>query len=52
MKHDMSERLVASMRERRLIRLTRKFEPSHVRGYVLDVGPTLFIMLLVSDQSG
>ena len=50
MKHDMSERLVASMRERRLIRLTRKFEPSHVRGYVLDVGPTLFIMLLVSDR--
>ncbi len=46
----MSQRLEAARRERRLIRLTRTFETGYVRGYVLDVGPQFFIMLLVSDR--
>jgi hypothetical protein len=35
---------------RRFIRFSRKFEDSHVRGYVLNIGPKFFLMALVSDR--
>jgi len=38
------------MRSRRFIRFARRFEEYTVRGYVLDVGPTFFLLSLVSDR--
>jgi hypothetical protein len=38
------------MRARQLIRFTRRFEDSSVRGYVLAIGPKIFILSLVSDR--
>ena len=35
---------------RRLVRLRRRFEKSSIRGYVLDIGPTFFLLALVSDH--
>jgi hypothetical protein len=33
-----------------LIRLNRRFERTHIRGYVLDIGPQFFLLALVSDR--
>jgi hypothetical protein len=38
------------MRERRLIRFSRRFERGFDRGWVLDVGPQFFLRALVSDR--
>jgi len=38
------------MRNQRLVRLSRRFEDSAVRGYVLDIGPQFFLLALVSDR--
>jgi hypothetical protein len=38
------------MRGQRFIRLSRRFEDGPIRGYVLDVGPRFFLLLLVSDR--
>jgi len=38
------------MRDRRLIRFSRRFEQSSVRGYVFDIGPRFFLLALVSDR--
>ena len=38
------------MRSRRLVRFTRPFEQGSVNGYVLDVGPQLFLLALVGDH--
>jgi hypothetical protein len=45
-----SSRLKRAMRNRRLVRFRRRFEPGTVRGYVLDVGPKFFLLALVSDR--
>lgn len=37
------------MRDRSLVRFSRRFEDTTVRGYVLDVGPRFFVLLLLSD---
>ncbi len=42
--------LAQALRERRLIRFSRRFEDSPVRGYVLDIGPRFFMLALVSDR--
>jgi hypothetical protein len=42
--------LVDATRSRRFVRLLRRFEKTAVRGYVLDVGPQFFLLLLVSDR--
>ncbi len=42
--------LQAARRARRLVRFSRRFEDATVRGYVLDVGPRLCLIALVSDR--
>lgn len=42
--------LTDALRKRQLVRFTRRFEASPVRGYVLDVGPEFFVLGLVSDR--
>jgi hypothetical protein len=42
--------LLAAIKPRQLVRLQRRFEEGHVRGYVLGVGPAFFLVALVSDQ--
>ena len=44
------ERLVAYMEQRVYCRFESPFEPGFSHGYVLDVGPRLFLFLLVSDS--
>ena len=44
------DELVDAMRGRALIRFSRRFESSKIRGYVLDVGPQFFLLALVSDR--
>jgi hypothetical protein len=39
-----------AMRNRWLVRFSRRFEPGSVRGYVLDIGPEFFLLALVSDR--
>ena len=38
------------MNDQRLVRISRRFEDSVIRGYVLAVGPTFFLLALVSDR--
>jgi hypothetical protein len=45
-----SSQLTDAMRNKRFVRLSRRFEDSAVRGYVLDVGPQFFLLALVSDR--
>ncbi|SRR5258706_4176924 len=45
-----SSQLTDAMRKQRFVRLSRRFEDSAVRGYVLDVGPQFFLLALVSDR--
>ena len=45
-----SSQLVEAMHHRRLIRFSRRFESGTIRGYVLDVGPQLFLLALLSDR--
>ena len=42
--------LIDAASTRRLVRLSRRFEKTAVSGYVLDVGPRFFLLLLVSDR--
>lgn len=42
--------LTAARNDRRLVRFSRRFEESAVRGYVLDVGPKFFLLALVNDR--
>ena len=42
--------LSEALRKGHLIRFSRRFETSTVRGYVLDVGPRFFLLSLVSDR--
>lgn len=41
--------LIEAMRERRLVRLSRPFEPAPAMGYVVAVGPGLVLLATVSD---
>jgi hypothetical protein len=42
--------LADAMRKRSFVRLSRRFEDSAIRGYVLDIGPRFFLFALVSDR--
>jgi hypothetical protein len=42
--------LADAKRKRCFVRLSRRFEDSKVRGYVLDIGPEFFLFALVSDR--
>jgi hypothetical protein len=44
-----SHQLEVALRERCLLRFSRRFEESRVRGHVLDIGPKFFLLALVSD---
>jgi hypothetical protein len=42
-------RLANACREGTLIRFTRRFEDGSVNGYILDVGPQIFLLAVVDD---
>jgi hypothetical protein len=42
--------LTEAMGNRQLVRFSRRFERTTIRGYVLDVGPSFFLLALVSDR--
>lgn len=42
--------LIHAKQTRAFMRLSRRFEDSKIRGYVLDVGPKFFLLSLVSDR--
>lgn len=42
--------LANAMRKRTFLRLTRRFEDTAIRGYVLDIGPQFFLFAIVSDR--
>lgn len=46
----MQRKLLDAMQEKRLVRMRRRFEESPIRGYVMEVGPKLFLFCLVSDR--
>lgn len=50
MPRSQSSKPVRMIRDRRVVRLSRRFENFPVRGYVLDVGPRFFMLALVSDR--
>jgi|SRR5271165_76882 len=50
MAKDFRAMLVGAKTKGTLIRLTRRFERSKIRGYVLDIGPEFFLLALVSDR--
>lgn len=45
-----SFRLEDAVRDHRLVRLSRRFEHSAIRGYALEIGPIFFLFTLVSDR--
>jgi hypothetical protein len=45
-----SVRLEDAVRDHCLVRLSRRFEDSAIRGYALEVGPIFFLFTLVSDR--
>ncbi|MES2951698.1 MAG: hypothetical protein V4858_24485 [Pseudomonadota bacterium] len=49
-KKENTSLLVTAMDEGQLVRIIRRFEDSPVRGYVAAVGPTFFLLTLVSDR--
>lgn len=42
--------LVTAIDKHRLVRISRRFESSPIRGYVMAVGPRFFLLALVSDR--
>lgn len=45
-----SSLLVTAMEKHRLVRISRRFESSPIRGYVMAVGSKFFLLALVSDR--
>jgi hypothetical protein len=45
-----SSLLVAALEKHRLVRISRRFESSPIRGYVMAVGSQFFLLALVSDR--
>ena len=45
-----ASQLEKAMQQRRLVRFSRRYEDATVRGYVLEVGPKFFLLLVVSDR--
>jgi hypothetical protein len=45
-----SHQLQEMLRRRHLVKFSRRFEESPVRGYVLDIGPKFFLLALLSDR--
>lgn len=43
-------KLNLARRQKRLVRLARRFEDFPIRGYILDIGPRFFIVALASDR--
>jgi hypothetical protein len=43
-------KLIEAARSRELLRVSRRFETTPIRGHVLDVGPRFFLLGLVSDR--
>src|SRR5687768_11500196 len=39
-----------AQRRRQLVQLSRRFEDTPIRGYVLDIGPSFFVIAIVSDR--
>jgi hypothetical protein len=50
MTKQLTERLMTAMHERRMVKLSRRFETTCPRGYILDVGPKFVVLSLVSDR--
>lgn len=46
----IATKLKRFMRARALVRFTRPFEPGFRRGYVLDLGPSFFLLALLSQE--
>lgn len=46
----ISYSLSQAKKDKCLVRLTRRFETSPIRGYVLDIGPNFFLLALLSDR--
>jgi hypothetical protein len=42
--------LKKAVRDGRLVKFSRRFEDDIIRGYVLDVGPRFFMLLILSDR--
>lgn len=47
---EIAELLTSAMAERKLVRLTTRFDDFDVRGYVLSVGPGFVLLAVVSDR--
>ena len=50
MKISRASKLLAARDARQFVRIRRRYEQFSVRGYVLAVGPTFFLLALVSDR--
>ena len=50
MRLSRAQQLQAALASRTFVRLTRRFEDSRIRGYVLAVGHAHFLLALVSDR--
>jgi len=44
------ERLVGAQRDKLIVQFARPFEPGTLAGYVIDVGPKLFLVALLGDD--
>ena len=44
------DQLHAAMAGRTLVRITRPFDDGHVTGYVVAVGPAVFVLAIINDQ--
>lgn len=45
-----SSELLRAKRSRQMVRFSHRFEDNAVRGFVVDVGPVFFLLLVVSDR--
>ncbi|HZN66653.1 MAG TPA: hypothetical protein VFB66_15290 [Tepidisphaeraceae bacterium] len=45
----IASRVEVALREKQIVRFTRPFEEGSVSGYVLDVGPRWFLLLIIDD---
>lgn len=50
MAQNLLPHLLEAQRTKRFVRLSRRFEETPIRGYVLDIGPAFFLLALVSDR--
>jgi len=43
-------KLALALRDRVLVRFTRPFEPGDVKGYLIDIGPSFFLLALIDGR--